>query len=147
MLEDNEFERISDFLKSQENAEMQFLMNFDNEVSKHIKDTYDLSNENAKENFVLLHSSLMQNFSKFNETQDEALKYFSSSLVLIKNILESLSKVQQTSIMEESEKSIYLALMDSLTASLKEEVNTNISFYKAFLEYIDNFITPIHIEN
>ena len=146
-MNDDDFERIQKFLESQDNLEMQFLQKFDQIVSKHINEMYDFSGDEAKENFLQLHVALSQTYNAFSKNEDETIKNFCMVLVLIKNTLEKLKEVKTLSNMLDEDRVLYIDLMRTLIEAIKEQCNEHIKHFNSFIEYIDNFIVPINIEN
>lgn len=145
---DDEFAKIEEFLQSQNKESTQFLQKFNEEVTEHINKIYDFSGENAQAHFLTLYQALNESYTGFIKSIHDTIQDFSVSLVLIKNILEQLNKRHENfSLLEDTQKEIFMLLMNSLIGSLKEECTTNINFFKTFEEYIDNFIAPMNIKD
>jgi len=150
---DDDFEKIEDFLKSQEglksevSLEIKFLQRFEAEIITNLKESFDFSGDKAKENMLRVHQALMQAYQEFGDSQELTIKCFSISLVLIKNTLEKLKEIKENSPLKGEEKAVYLLLMKTLIDALQKECTENINHFQAFLDYINNSIAPISVEN
>ena len=131
---DDDFKKIEDFLKAGGNSELQIFQDFENAVDGFVATQYA---DNIKEGFGALNQLIFHSYSKFETNNEDIVKDFAITIIIIKKLLTKIQEVETDTILKEEDKKMYVHLMVLLLESLKKEAESHFNFFKAFMEYID----------